>query len=241
MLLSYDPAFLFIHVDKAAGSSIQLALQPDAPKKSDNSLRRRLVWLGRLNRFGLHRVLEFPEHATGLTVERCLPAPLFASLFKFAFVRNPWDRLVSRYAYLLRNADHPRHGFVSGMKDFSEYVDWEISRGKMFQYTYVTDARGELLVDFIGYYERLPEDFAKVCARLGVRAELPRANTSSHRDYRSYYTPATRDVVAGYFQRDIELFGYTFDGLRAGNPAPSTRPGGSATPLSRPAQIQSQA
>ena len=241
MLLSYDPAFLFIHVDKAAGSSIQLALRPDAPKKSEHSLRRRLVWLGRLNRLGLYRALEFPEHATGREVERCLPAPLFASLFKFAFVRNPWDRLVSRYAFLLRNADHPRHGLVSGMKDFSDYVAWEIGRGKMFQHTYVTDSRGELLMDFIGYYERLPEDFAKVCARLGVRAELPRANTSAHRDYRSYYTPATRDLVAGYFQRDIELFGYTFDGLRADNPAPAARIGGDATKSKRPAQVPSQA
>jgi len=240
MLLSYDPAFLFIHIDKSAGSSIQLALQPDAPKKSEYGLRRRLVWLGRLNRLGLYRLLEFPEHATGLAAERCLPASLFASLFKFAFVRNPWDRLVSRYAFLLRSTDHPRHSLISGMKDFSDYVAWEISRGKMFQHTYVTDARGELLVDFIGYYERLQEDFAKVCVRLGVRAELPRANTSSHRDYRTYYTPATRELVAKHFQRDIELFGYTFDGLRAENAPPGAQPGGATSVFKRPAQIHSE-
>src|SRR5262249_40241617 len=110
----------------------------------------------------------------------------------------------------------------------------------MFQHTYVTDSRGRLLVDFIGYYERLQEDFARACARLGVRAELPRANTSSHRDYRSYYTPATCELVAAHFRKDIELVGYTFDGLQAGNSAPIVRATGQA-PLERPAQIQSQA
>jgi hypothetical protein len=233
MLLSYERAFLFIHIDKAAGSSIRTALKPYARERKESRLLKRLAWLGPLNRLaGLYRQMEFPLHASAGMVKRCLPAELYSGLFKFAFVRNPWDRLVSRYAYLLGSPDHPRHGLVSRMKDFSDYVAWEIRRGKMFQHTYVTNSRGELLVDFIGYYERLQEDFAKVCARLKLEAELPRLNTSSHRDYRSYYTPATRDLVSKYFQRDIELFGYTFDSLRAENPAPA---------LQRPAQIQSRA
>jgi hypothetical protein len=133
-------------------------------------------------------------------------------MFKFAFVRNPWDRLVSRYSYLLRNESHPRHRFVKRMAGFEDYVKWEISRG-MFQHQYVCDARGKLIVDFIGYFERLNEDFAKVCAQLKVEAQLPQANSSSHKDYRTFFTPALRDLVARSFQRDIEQFGYTFDGL----------------------------
>jgi hypothetical protein len=201
-----------------------------------------LTWLGPLNRVaGLYRQMEFPLHASAGTIKRCLPAELYSRLFKFAFVRNPWDRLVSRYAYLLCSPDHPRHRLVSRMKDFSDYVAWEIRRGKMFQHTYVTDSRGEFLVDFVGHYERLPEDFAKVCARLKIEAELPRLNTSSHRDYRTYYTTATRELVSGHFRRDIELFGYTFDGLRADNPAPAARTGENARESKQPAQVPSQA
>lgn len=216
MLISYQPAFLFIHIDKAAGTSIQRALQSFAEQRADNRLRRRLTWLGPLNRLGgLYRSVEFPEHVTAATVKNCLPAGLYAGLFKFAFVRNPWDRLVSRYSYLLRNTGHPRHRMVKAMNGLDEYVDWEIRRGKMFQHTYVCDAGGKSIVDFVGYFERLNEDFAKVCARLGVKAELPQANKSSHKDYRSYYTPALREKVAQYFQQDIERFGYDFDGLTA--------------------------
>jgi sulfotransferase famil protein len=219
MFLSYDPAFLFVHIDKAAGSSIQIALESCAGKRIKSRLRRRLVWLGPLNRWlGLYRALEFPEHAGASVARRCLPADLYDRLFKFAFVRNPWDRLVSRYAYLLRTEDHPRHGLVSGMKGFEEYLAWEISRGKMHQHAYVTDARGQWIVNFVGYFERLHEDFAEACARLKIQAQLPRANASSHKDYRTYYTPATRDLVAEHFRRDIELFGYRFEGLGAGVP-----------------------
>jgi hypothetical protein len=215
MVVSHSHAFLFIHVDKAAGTSIENALRPYASRGDRNRLRRRLVWLGRLNRIGgLHRSLQFPIHSRALQVQRCLPPQEYSRLFKFAFVRNPWDRLVSRYSFLLKKEDHHRHGMVQQMTSFEEYVQWELRRGKLPQYKYVTGKRGELIVDFIGYYERLHKDFAQVCQRLNITAELPHSNASSHRDYRTYYTPAVRDLVAREFERDIELFGYDFEGMR---------------------------
>lgn len=214
MTFSQQPPFLFVHIDKAAGSSIALALQPMKTRQPASRWRRRLVWLGALNRLGSYRSLQFPAHAYASAAQRCLPPDVYAGLFKFAFVRNPWDRLVSRYAYLLKNEKHPRHSFVKKMGGFDDYVAWEVRRGKFFQHTYVTDSSGKLIVDFIGHYERLSEDFATVCERLGMNVELPRANASSHRDYRTYYSDATRELVKNYFQRDIEMFGYDFDGLK---------------------------
>jgi len=214
MILSYSSGFLFVHIEKAAGSSIQQALLPVANVAANSRLRRRLALLGPLNRIGgLYRALQFGEHATADEVKRRLPTGAYNALFKFAFVRNPWDRLVSRYAHLLRSKDRRRHEFISGLEKFEDFLLWEIRRDSANQYPYVTDARGNQIVDFIGHYETLAEDFAKVCARLKLQVELPHANVSEHRDYRTYYTPETREFVAKQFRRDIEMFGYDFDGL----------------------------
>jgi hypothetical protein len=213
MILSYPARFIFVHIEKAAGSSIQQALWPHTGAPRNSRLRRRLAWLGPVNRLGgLYRAVQFQEHATANEVQRCLPPEVYGGLFKFAFVRNPWDRLVSRYAHLLRSTDRRRHDYISKLENFEDFLEWEIQRGSA-QYPYVTDAPGKQIVDFIGHYERLAEDFTKVCARLKIQAELPHANVSEHRDYRTYYTPETRDLVAKEFRRDIEMFGYDFDGL----------------------------
>ena len=214
MLVSRSPAFLFVHIDKSAGSNIQHAFRPFAPPVRPQRWRRKLTLLGPLNRWGrLYRALEWPEHASIEIPRRCLPPAMFDGMFKFAFVRNPWDRLVSRHAYLMRKTAHPRHEFVKQLGSFETYLDWEIARGKMHQHTYVTGPDGRLLTDFIGYYERLADDFAEAARRVGVPATLPPPNHSPHRDYREYYDARTRERVARAFARDIELFGYSFDGL----------------------------
>ena len=76
------------------------------------------------------------------------------------------------------------------------------------QYPFVTDQQGRLLVNFVGRFENLAEDFAAVCQRLGIHASLPYTNPSNHRDYRQFYTPAWRDLGVEHAHQDCELFGY---------------------------------
>jgi hypothetical protein len=215
MLLSYTPSFIFLHVDKVAGSSIQVALARYAEPRKNSRLRRKLVWLGALNQIAhLYRALEFPEHVTADTVRRCLPGEVYATAFKFAFVRNPYDRLVSRYAFLRNSVRHRDHRRVMRLKGFEEFIHWEIRRNRVSQHRYVTDAKGRLIVDFVGRYEELHRDFANVCSRLGLAAELALNNVVGHPDYRTYYTPRTRALVARSCAYDLELFDYDFDGPR---------------------------
>lgn len=223
MLVSYDPPFVFVHIDKAAGSNIQHALRPFMKVTGRSKLRRLPGLLGSFNRAaGLYRQLEFSEHAPAETVRRCLPPPVYANLFKFAFVRNPWDRLVSRHAYLLRKTEHARSREVNELGGFDAYLRWELDHtgkkgGMRHQADYVLGPDGRLIVDFIGYFERLEEDFAEVARRIGIPASLPPPKSHAPRkDYRSFYTDETKELVAGAYARDIELFGYTFDGIGTG-------------------------
>lgn len=211
---------MFVHIDKAAGSNIQHALRPFVKSKGRSKLRRLLRLFGPVTRVGgFYRQLEFSEHASAAKVQRSLPPEIYAGLFKFAFVRNPWDRLVSRYAYLLRKTEHARSHEVNQLGSFDAYLRWELDRtgkrgGMRHQADYVLGAGGELIVDRIGYFERLEEDFADICRQIGIPASLPPPKSHAPRkDYRSFYSDETRNLVAAAYARDIRLFGYTFDGL----------------------------
>ena len=209
-MLFYSPwrRFLFIHVMKTAGTSVREALAPYARRPKGSPWRRLRERLGLA---GPEPLAALPPHATAVEVRAALPEKTFKRYFKFAFVRNPWDWHVSWYHWLLQVPSHPHHAVVSRMKGFEEYLHWRVESYRLLQKDFVADARGRLLVDFLGRFERLEEDFATVCAAVGVRAGLIHLNRSVHRDYRCYYTDRTRELVETFWADDVESFGYRFD------------------------------
>jgi hypothetical protein len=136
----------------------------------------------------------------------------FESYFKFGFVRNPWDRVVSLYerneAVQLKNK-----------MTFEQFVDWIQyssatcihSSPHRYQLDWFVDANGTVLADFIGKFERLEQDWALVARKVGVSETLPhrRANPRA-RHYTDYYNTRTRELIANKFRIDIEHFGYEF-------------------------------
>jgi hypothetical protein len=78
------------------------------------------------------------------------------------------------------------------------------------QAKFVCDERGTCLVDFLGRFERLEQDFAAIAERLRIGAELAWHNRSTHEDYRQYYNDQSRQLVAELYREDIEAFGYEF-------------------------------
>jgi hypothetical protein len=153
--------------------------------------------------------------------------------FVFTFVRNPWDRLVSTFYYIMRGGRAPvdqrrrdiiLHKYNGNFKVFvldienwiniqeedSIYPDGYIPHFRP-QYEYICDADGTFLVDFIGKIETLDNDFQSLCDLLAVgRVKLKRKNKTSHKKYFKYYDDETRAIVARYYSRDIELFQYQF-------------------------------
>ena len=159
-------------------------------------------------------------HAKARDARKELTPEAFDAFFKFAFVRNPWDLQVSMYHFILREPEAPRHDEVKALGSFDAFVEWVLATAEpypkgitKFQSEMISDSDGKLLVDFIGRYETLSRDYAEVCKRVGIDAPLPHLNKSVHRDYRSYYNARTRALVEQHFKSDIELFGYSFDGL----------------------------
>lgn len=212
MLLSDSHSFAFVHVPKTAGSSVTVALGHHAVRVDDHWANR---WLARagipVNRFAPWPYTKLRTHASAAVLRDWLPPEIFDRLFKFAFVRNPWDVLVSYWHYLRSKPGHRRGRIARRLPNFAAYVDYEIRRGRFSQTGLLCDHDGRLLVDFVGRYESLATDFVFVCRRIGIEAELPRVNAGDRADYRDYYTPSLVDRVAEAFATDIERFGYTFE------------------------------
>lgn len=170
------------------------------------------------NRLGLPTCPLYPglaKHARAIEIRDALPARVFDSFYKFAFVRNPWDWQVSWYHYILQRPAHEEHEAVRRLGGFEEYLSWRVdNHPALRQKDFVTDERGEPIVDFIGRFESLAADFGRVCAATAIRARLPHLNRTRHDDYRTYYSDRACGLVADYCREDIGYFGYRFDPAR---------------------------
>jgi hypothetical protein len=203
MLVSLAHKFIFIHIPKAAGTSMVHALR----RFSRPSLPRRILQGAGL---AAPTVPPLPDHATALGARDALPPDLFAACFKFAVVRNPWAWQVSFFHYIRQHRKHWQYASVSRLS-FAEYLDWRIRSDKFLQKDFVTDESGNMLIDFVARFENLEEDAAQIFRKIGVDATLPHRNRSRHDDYRSYYDDRTRELVADHFRDDIEMFQYSFN------------------------------
>jgi hypothetical protein len=161
----------------------------------------------------------------------------FKRYYKFAIVRNPWERMVSFYKYLGEPKTESFNDFViNTFPRLWEEKYWFVCP----QTDYVYDEQSKLLVDFVGRFERLQADFAIVCEKLGLSPmQVPFVNkskergfvgklrrifgavgaaTAPKRKYQEYYSKQTQDLVAEKYAADIANFGYRFSPVEESAP-----------------------
>jgi|3_EtaG_2_1085321.scaffolds.fasta_scaffold78799_2 hypothetical protein len=192
---------IFVHVPKVAGGSIQRANIP-------------LQLVGHNIRKKNYKYFKDIKKST--------------NQFSFTFVRNPWDRCVSAFRWL-NSAGKSRHhdkkdaeNFLLGdQNDFSGFIRHYKSNNVILkqlhfkpQYQWICDDYDNVLVDFIGRFENLQEDFNKLCDTIEVPREKlvhHKKSKTKHKHYTEYYDDETRQIVAEKYSKDIEYFGYKFD------------------------------
>jgi hypothetical protein len=216
MLLSHRYRFLFVHIAKTGGTSVRGALQ--SYRWRDPYYLPQFI-ASKLSGLVHHEfAIKLPRHCKAITAQEMLPREFYDSLFKFAFVRNPWDLQVSSYHHIKRERPH----LLEPNESFAEFLRRKLDPERPWQYhidtsitpqtDYLIDLHGNLIVDFIGRYESLKADFDTVCDHIGIpRKELPHKRKATVRTrYREYYDESTRDLVAQHFAADIERLGYEF-------------------------------
>ena len=179
--------FIFIHINKTGGSSVEKAL--NIPFEHKTALEK----ISEVGRYRWDRKLTF------------------------TIVRNPWDKVVSHYHYRVKTNQTglgDKHiDFKEWVKRaYGEKDDCYYDNPKMFmpQIDWISDENGRILVDEIIRFENLDSDFNMVLQKIGKNTTLPHVKRSNRGSYREYYDPETIEIVRNWFERDIENFGYQF-------------------------------
>lgn len=209
---------IFVHIPKTAGQSIEHVFL--------NLLG--LSWEEReplLLKFNYDKNLGPPRLAHLKAQEylkyNYISQSMFDSYFKFSFVRNPWSRIVSFYNYRrYYQLFSFKHFVTKRLKNkILERDYWFIGP----QYEFIMNHNGDIIVDYIGRFENLQNDFNVICNALGLKdVKLPHVNKAreasfmqkffrkSKRHYSEYYDKETKEIVENAYKKDIQIFNYSF-------------------------------
>jgi hypothetical protein len=227
-MICRDYNCLFVHIPKTAGQSVEQFFMDLLGLDWEHDREALLLQSNDDPARGTEKL----AHLSASEYVDCgyLPQQEFSAYFKFSFVRNPWSRILSEYRY--RNYFH-HLSFRDFVLNKLPRPGWDDQyRHVMPQYDMLHDRQGNLLVDFVGRFESLQQDFDRVCERLGiVDSSLPHRNRSDKksRDLKrklrnflfmngenrfqnmaEFYDDETREAVTEYYRKDIDTFGYEF-------------------------------
>jgi len=203
-LISLKHGFLFIHIPKTAGNSIQNVLKEYSEEKVVSIAPHQ----DGVERFEVRSDdYTIQKHSTLWDYQQQLGSDVIDRLFKFTCVRNPWDRMISFYF-------SPHRGAVSWDREKFIALVNEVKPGMNFvssEDSAVTGKESFKNMDFYIRFEELDEGFKDVCQRIEIPSiPLNQRNVSNHKHYSSYYDAESLELVRERFCEEINFFGFKF-------------------------------
>jgi len=230
MIISHRHKFIFLRTTKTASTSMEISLSRfcgpqdvitpinplDEPIRRElgivpqNYTRPRRPWEFRPKDIVSYLLYQqWPEkklywnHMPARLIRKKVTPEVWNSYFKFCFVRNPWDRAVSRYYWNL-SRDSRQTNLNKSLRRNNPNSNFEI---------YSID--GQLAVDFVGRFENMQTDLQKVYERLNLPFDgwLPRTKAKSRADKRHYsdlLSPKQAEYIRRKCRQEIEFFNYAY-------------------------------
>ena len=213
LIISKHHKYIFFHLPKNAGVSVSRVLI-----EQENLLK-----IKRISSFLLRNIFKtkdnfyfslkdkklnfFNSHYPCYKIQKIIDEDTFSKYLKFAVIRNPWDRMVSRYFYSKK--------IDSSFKDlsFKELLNFDLKNNMhvIDQFKFCTDISNNFCLDLVLKFENLNQDFNNISSKLFEKENmLVHLNKSEHKNYREYYDDETKDKIHKYCKKDIEFFEYEF-------------------------------
>ena len=206
MIISPNHKYVFVAVPKTGTHAVRQALRPH-------------MGAGDMEQVGLFVKRQFPipdlakvghGHISLEQLRKFMDPAKFAEYFKFAFVRNPFDRFISYCSFITRE----RGAFKTDpQKVMRRVLANPPSEHVLFwpQNTFLVDGEGKLLTDYVGRVETMQQSFEFIASKIGVPAvQLDKVNATERSAYRDYYDQELIDGVAKLYADDLRLFEYDF-------------------------------
>lgn len=202
MVLCHSPKFIFVHNPKTAGSSI---VQKLVEAFSIEDIKFKIGGM--------------KKHSTASTIKKHLPKEYnWKDYYKFGFVRNPFDACISSYFYwkkrieqndMIRSKAKYRAKKIAGMS-IKEYINsYNVVQSRFF-----FNQSNKLLVDFIGKYENLQQDFDKIMTNINTSKNkkyiLNHRNKNARKHYTYYFDDQDVKTFSEKFEKDLNIFNYRF-------------------------------
>ena len=219
MIISHKHKFIFLKTRKTAGSSIQVALSTICDNTKDiitgSNIKDGVLDESYSAGWNMDKFFTNHPHPPIADVRSFVPEDSWNSYFKFAFVRNPFDIIVSRYHWDVKGKGSQSTS-VTGFREWlPSYCNPNGTYWQDEQWRYITLGDG-IAVDYVGQYESLNDEYEKIVTdHLGI-TDVPTLGfqKSGYRDkthYSEYYDDASIELVYRYFAKDLALFNYTFE------------------------------
>jgi hypothetical protein len=206
VIISPNHKYVFVAVPKTGTHAVRQALRPH-------------MGAGDMEQVGLFVKRQFPiadlaklghGHISLEQLRKFMDPAKFAEYFKFAFVRNPFDRFISYCSFITREGN----AFKTDPKRVMRRMLAEPpSEHVLFwpQNKFLADGAGNLLTDYVGRVETMQQSFEFIASKIGIPpVQLEKVNATERSAYRDYYDQELIDGVAKLYADDLRLFGYDF-------------------------------
>jgi hypothetical protein len=216
--INHDLKAVFIHVHKTGGTYLSYMLhkyygfknyyirRPDHDKFCFNK-KKTTKFINYENR--IHGVLMYYKTSPHINKKMGMTPQKWDTYYKFAFSRNPYDKIVSAWNHVNRF----KIPFLNYLRLQNVCNDVEFMHVFMPQVRNIINEKGKINLQFIGKFENLEEDFCTILKNIGIKNIIhdseKKMNVRPHEEFVNYYeNQEILDFINNLFKEDFEHLDY---------------------------------